>query len=85
MTEGTLAGIFIDGERAPSKAALKRAVHEDARQVEIEDTEHFGLAPNLPATSPEEGDEIEVCGPDPYADREWSATLVKANGRVIVR
>lgn len=78
-------GVFIDGERPASKSALKRALAEDVRSVEIEDVESYGLAPEMPASSLEEGMEIEVCGPDPYTERNWTATIVRAHGRVIVR
>lgn len=78
-------GVFIDGERPASRRALVRAIREDARQVAIEDAESYGLAPEMPADSIDEGEEVEVCGPDPYAERVWTATIVKSNGRVIVR
>lgn len=79
------SGVYVEGERPRSKSALKRAIQADVRSVVIEDTDSYGLAPEIEATEIEEGQEYEVCGPDPYSDRRWTATITRAHGKVIVR
>lgn len=75
-----------DFERPTSKAALRRAVVEDAASVLIEDAEHFGLAEPRPATDLTEGETVEVAGPEPsIGEIAWRAVLARWNGRIVVR
>lgn len=65
-----------DGSAFKTKKALKEAIAANPDDVVIYGTSGFspftGSADNL-----EEGVKYSVCGPNPYTDRKWYATVEK--------
>lgn len=76
------------GERIPTKAALKRALKEDPASVTFDRTAVVGpdkgagpiKGDDLPAN-----DKLTVVGPDPYTNRRWYATVyLNTHGNISV-
>lgn len=77
------------GYRAPSKAAIKRAIKADAEKSSgfvdpilrftnrVQETSMFGPEAKVPG-------ENTVVGPDAYTDRRWYATLTVDERGVVV-
>lgn len=84
-----------DGERIPSKAALKRLlVGGKVKGQPVEPQPSEVLFDKTAALGP--GDEVyrgdalpadatlQVCGPDPYEKRDWWASVKFVNGKIVV-
>lgn len=69
-----------EGNRFPSKKALKAALAASPSEVMFDVTDMFH--PELPgllcADSIPEGVKVQVAGPDPYTKRNWFASIVPA-------
>jgi hypothetical protein len=75
-------GAWVNGERPRTKAALKRAMKDRPSSVWFDVTSMFHNGPNMYKGSElPQGDKLSVCGPDPYSDRAWFATVTD-QGRV---
>jgi hypothetical protein len=72
------------GERIKTKAELKRVLKATPQAVTFDTTSNFPNAEETVVASdlgnrPRAAEEAwQICGPDPYADRKWYAT-VRAN------
>lgn len=68
-------GAYIDNRRAPSKAALKRALAATPELVAFDPTSAFGPSGAFNGDHIPAGAILSVVGPDPYSDRRWYATV----------
>lgn len=67
-------GAYVNNERCPSKAALKRALKEAPDTVRFDCTSAVGPdagRADIKGTEVPEGDTLVVVGPDPYTNRKW--------------
>lgn len=84
-------GVFINGERPPSKKALREAVKDAPETVTFDQT---ALGPfrttqgtYLTPAQIQDGETLTVAGPDPYRNRKWYASVTRDldTGRIVVR
>lgn len=71
-------GAYVNDERCPSKAALKRALKDAPETVKFDCTAAAGPHANrgpIKGTEVPKGDTLSVCGPDPYTNRKWYASV----------
>lgn len=67
-----------EGERFPSKKALKEALTADPSEVifDITDLFHSELGKLICADSIPADVTVQVAGPDPYTSRKWFASII---------
>lgn len=73
-------GAYIDGQRAASKKALKTALTDNPGSVTFDQTSmvkegRIGDGSDITGETVPEGVKLAVCGPDPYNNRKWYATV----------
>lgn len=75
-TQHVNTGAYIGGHRPKSKTALRQALQEAPGAVTFDVTSAFHTGPTTytPATIPA-GVILDVCGPDPYRDRRFYASV----------
>jgi hypothetical protein len=81
-------GVSLGGTRIPTKADLRRAVTSDPADVSFDatsivggrDAKWSGRATEIP-----EDITLSVCGPDPYQNRQWWATVTRKGDKVTVK
>lgn len=71
------------GQRFATKKALKEALTQDPSSVMFDGTSTFDPFYG-PATQAPAGVKLQVCGPDPYTQRKWYATVTVTGGNVKV-
>lgn len=74
-------GAYVNGIRPKTKKALREALAANPTAVEFDGTAlgqegHRFTAEHTVAS----GDVLQVCGPDPYRDRKWYASI--RNGKL---
>lgn len=78
MTYVTAGAQDRDGNRFPSKKALKQAIAANPSEVLFDRTDtafHLDLDLQLCADSLPQGVVVQVAGPDPYTARRWFARV----------
>jgi hypothetical protein len=78
-----MQGIYVGGQRAKTKKALKEACKTDAHTVELEATSVFGNEYEGVLAEAPDGT-YTVVGPDPYTARNWYANITKTGERLVV-
>lgn len=83
-------GVFINGERPPSKKALREALKDAPETVVFDQTalirnEFSGVYITLDLVPTDTT--LTVVGPDPYRNRRWYASVTRDpdTGRILVR
>jgi hypothetical protein len=76
-------GARLRGVRITTKKALREALANDPSAVEFDRTDG-GLGRYVSGDAVPSGIALSVCGPDPYHDRRWYATVVSSTDKVIV-
>lgn len=82
-----MQGLFVNGQRPKSKAALKRHLEAQSNPgdgVRIEATSVFGNEYDGRLVDMPDGS-VTFVGPDPYRDRRFYGTLTKKGGKVTVK
>lgn len=80
--ENINVGAFINNERPPSKAALKRALANDPAAVRFDATTAIGprVGAEFTGDALPEGVRLVLVGPDPYQARNWYGNVELKNG-----
>lgn len=69
----------------PTKAALKRALSQDSESVVFYSTSDMGAQHQGTVASLAPTDTLSVCGPNPYSNRRWYASVTRsADGKIKV-
>jgi hypothetical protein len=78
-------GARINGERARTKKALREALTTDPSSVVFDPTSMFDSQAEIAGDAIPAGTTLSVVGPDPYARRNWYASVSSSNGKVSVK
>jgi hypothetical protein len=69
-------GAYVNGNRPPTKKALRIAMTSNPESVYFDSTSPLGPRANQKITLNDMGNDIlMVCGPNPYTKRDWYATI----------
>lgn len=87
MTTWINTGALVSGQRPKTKAALRKALAETPELVTFDSTATQGARAGdlITATAGDIGEsKLSVCGPDPYSNRKWYATVAigQRTGRI---
>lgn len=78
-------GAYVEGERAPSKKALREAVKAHPESVRFDLTSQFDGQGDWTPEDVGPGVTLSVVGPDPYTSRRWYASVTRdAKGVLVV-
>jgi hypothetical protein len=80
------ANYTVSGGRIKTKGALKASLMLNPQMVLFYRTSLFesSITENITGASIPEGVTLQVCGPDPYANRKWHASVQIVNGKIKV-
>jgi len=78
-------GIFINGRRPASKKAVKAAIATSPETVSVEATSVVGTDYDGPVNEMPEGRPIYFAGPDPYTKRNFYGSILRIDGKIVVK